>query len=77
MKLKTANYIMVSTCVLMVLLIAAGSYTKNRGLLLSGIVVAFLGMAFWIIFGRCPSCGKYLGRTNGKHCPHCGEKIDW
>ena len=77
MKLRTVKYILASICILMIILICGGSSTQNRFIALCGIVVAFLGAIFWIVFGRCPHCGKYLGRGNEKYCPSCGGKIDW
>ena len=77
MNLKTAKYILALSGVLMILLVLVGSSTKNRFILLGGLAVAFLGTIFWAVFGRCPGCGKYLGRANEKYCPHCGEKIEW
>lgn len=45
--------------------------------------VAFIGMAmmvaamiFWIVFYRCPHCGRFLDRSTGEFCPHCGEKVN-
>ncbi len=77
MHLKTAKYILASICILMIILICVGSSTQNRFIALCGIIVAFLGDIFWIIFGRCPNCGKYFGRGNEKYCPSCGGKIEW
>ena len=77
MKLKTAKYILLSACALMAVLLLAGSAVQSPLLILLGSVIAFAGAVFWIVFGRCPNCGKFLGRTDGKHCPHCGAEIKW
>jgi hypothetical protein len=77
MKLKTAKYILFSACVLMAILFLIGSAAKIHWFIFLGVALAWVGIAFWIVFGRCPNCGKFLGRTYGKHCPHCGEKIEW
>jgi len=76
MKLKTAEHILLSACALMLVFFFIGSKTQNHILILAGITVAFASAAFWIIFGRCPNCGKHLGREPGKYCPHCGEKLE-
>lgn len=73
--MKTARYILFSACAVMVLFFLVAACTKNVLFIFLGGAVAFIGVAFWIVFGRCPSCGEFLGRTYDKHCPHCGEKI--
>jgi len=77
MKLKTAKYILLSACALMVILFIVASVAKNGLFIILGGAAAFVGAMFWIIFGKCPSCGKFLGRIDDKHCPHCGKKIEW
>lgn len=76
MKLKTAKIILYICCALIAISLFACSATRNTTFGYLGIVLAFVGVAFWFLFGRCPSCGKFLGRTYDKHCPHCGEKIE-
>ncbi len=45
----------------------------------SALVVTILigaAVTIWLLFWRCPDCGKNLGRIdNKKHCPHCGAKL--
>lgn len=38
-----------------------------------GIALVFLNLKWW----HCPNCGKWLGRTYGEYCQHCGGKIDY
>ena len=76
MKLKTAKYVLAAICVLAVLLILLCSFTKQALWGYFGIALAFIGVIFWMIFGRCPYCGRYLGRALGHYCPRCGEKLD-
>lgn len=76
MPLKTANRIMAFTCILSLGLIFIGSGISKRPLILLGLGGACVGQIFWLIFGRCPGCGSFLGPSHGKHCPHCGEQID-
>ena len=51
MKLRTAKDILASICILMIILIFIGSSTQNRFIALCGIIVAFSGAIFWIVFG--------------------------
>ena len=69
MKLRMAKYILASFCILAVMLIFLGSSMQSRTFCLGGIIVAFIGTVFWILFGRCPHCGKYLGKGNENYCP--------
>ena len=74
MKLKTAERLLVLCCGLMILCFLFCGNDKRAALL--GLVFALLGLGIWILFGRCPSCGRYLGRiSSGQHCPRCGEKL--
>ena len=41
---------------------------------LSSAVFGFLLYLLWI---RCPHCGRHLDRNNGDYCQYCGEEIDW
>lgn len=77
MKLKTAKYMLFVFCLLMVVSLVVCSVTKIKLIGYLGIAFALLGVIFWVIFGRCPRCGGFLGRSSGKYCPHCGEKVDW
>ena len=41
-----------------------------------GVLLILGGVAFRLIFFRCPSCGAYLDRGMPEYCHHCGERID-
>ena len=75
MKLKTAKIIFCIGGILMFLLFVLYFLTQSRAFLIAAIVMAFADLIFWIRFGRCPTCGKYLGKNSGEYCSHCGEKI--
>lgn len=75
--LKTARRILVVFCVLMVGAFVLCSVTGIRWLGYLGIGFAFAGAGSWILLGRCPECGKPLGRVEGRCCPHCGAKLEW
>nr|MBQ6242992.1 hypothetical protein [Lachnospiraceae bacterium] len=42
-----------------------------------GIGLAVVTLIFWVIFGRCPACGKFLRRSSSKICRFCGQQISW
>ena len=69
--------IMMAASVLTILFVFLGTATVNKVFTYLGIATAVIGMAVYLIFGRCPHCGKYLGwNSSSKCCPHCGEKIE-
>ena len=75
MKLKTAERLLALCCGLMILCFLFCG--KDRRAALLGIVFAFAGLILWLLFGRCPACGRYLGRiSSGQYCPHCGQKLN-
>lgn len=74
--LKTARRILAAFCVLMVGAFVLCGATGIRWLGYLGIGFAFAGAVSWILLGRCPTCGKFLGRSDGKYCPHCGAKLE-
>lgn len=43
----------------------------SAGCILAILAVVLVNLRFW----RCPACGKNLGRTIGKYCPHCGAAL--
>ena len=77
MKLKIAKYLVYGTssfllvCMILCIITKLGFF----GYLGLGLFVAAL--VLWFIFGKCPACGKFLGRTQGKNCPCCGKEINW
>ena len=43
-----------------------------------GLLIIVAGAAVQLIFWRCPSCGRYLGRSTFgdiEYCPHCGAPL--
>ena len=77
MKLKTAKIGFFIGCGLMILFLILFSALHEKVYAYIAAVFAFASYIFWLIFGRCPSCGRYLGRVEtGQYCPHCGKKIE-
>ena len=45
-------------------------------LLLLGMIMIIVGILWWILFLKCPHCGKHLRLwVMHNHCPGCGEKL--
>ena len=42
----------------------------------AGAVMLLTALALYIIWWRCPYCGKFLGRKHELHCRYCGRAID-
>lgn len=46
------------------------------GLMIACMVLMIAGVIQYMIFYRCPSCGRHLGRGfPPNYCSHCGEKL--
>lgn len=41
-----------------------------------GLLTMFSSIIHYVIFYRCPHCGKFLDRSTGEFCPNCGKKVD-
>ena len=43
------------------------------------MILIYLLVAAWLVltalFWKCPHCGKFLGRSRGVYCHHCGKKL--
>ena len=45
-------------------------------LILLGMIMIFFGILWWILFLKCPCCGRHLRLwTMPNYCPRCGEKL--
>ena len=75
MKLKTCRIIGLSVAGLVLLLAAMAASLDSMVLAGIGFALAILDAAFFILFHRCPHCGRSL-RADGDYCPYCGEKLD-
>ena len=77
MKLKTAKIVYFIGFGLTLLFFILCSVLHKKVYIYIAVAFAFASVASWMVFGRCPACGRHLGRVGkGQHCPHCGEKIE-
>ena len=46
-------------------------------LVILGIAIMLFAIVIWVLYYRCPHCGRPLGRIGegGAYCPHCGKEI--
>ena len=62
---------------LMGMAISVSIYAFTRSTLC--MMVFYLLVAVWLVltalFWKCPHCGKFLGRSRGVYCHHCGKKL--
>ena len=40
-----------------------------------GLIIVVADCIVILIFNRCPHCKRYLGKSYGGYCPHCGKKL--
>lgn len=43
---------------------------------LIAIVAIIADVGFRILFYRCPHCNRFLDRSTGSFCPHCGRNVN-
>ena len=44
-------------------------------LLYIGYFVIIAALIFYLLFYRCHTCGRFLGRDKSEYCPHCGSEV--
>ena len=76
MTYKKARTVLLIGCALMGVLFFVGAALRSGAVILLGGALALAGAVVWILFGTCPECGKFIGRTGARFCPHCGEKLE-
>jgi len=52
-----------------------GAFSESSPLTVGGTVILLCAIVVHFSFYRCPYCGKFLDRSAGDFCPHCGKKI--
>ena len=77
MKLKTAKTVVLIGFTLVCICIVISAATKQDLFAYIGMGLGGALLIFWIIFGRCPECHKFIRRSSSKICPNCGKKIEW
>ena len=75
MTLKQKELVSAAVLIAGLLLMLIGG--ESIWVLLLGLAVALGAVVLWKRWWRCPSCGRFLGRTKGPYCPHCGKEIDY
>ena len=73
MTLKQKELVSAAVLIAGLLLMLIGG--ESIWVLLLGLAVALGAVVLWKRWWRCPSCGRFLGRTKGQYCPHCGKEI--
>lgn len=58
------------------LLIVIGGLLRSVAMMLTGTGIVLLAYIFYLIWYRCPHCGRHLGNSWGEFCPYCGKKVD-
>ncbi len=75
MKLKTASYARLILSAISVFLVITAMLTKIYIILIFALITILAASIIWFICGKCPHCGRYLGRFLNEHCPRCGGKL--
>ena len=75
-RLKLGKTLLLGSCGLTLLLLLLVNYTESTVFAVLAILFPFIGAGAWILLGRCPDCGRFLGRADGRYCPRCGAKLE-
>lgn len=59
---------------LFVLLIVAG-FVESEAIIALAALLAAAFIALYLIFWRCPGCGRLLPNGRVDYCPYCGQKF--
>lgn len=76
MKLKTINRLYIIILIIGALIAFAGAFAESTLLSAAGILIICADMVLRFILIRCPYCGRFLDRSSGGYCPHCGQSFD-
>lgn len=76
LKPKDINLIFIVVLIIGAVIGFYGAGAQNDILCFAGLFCMFGDIVFRLMFYRCPYCKRYLDRSEGKFCPHCGERID-
>lgn len=72
--LKTVRSISVAALLVGGFIGLYGSLIDFAEMCIAGCVILILGVLFFLIFFRCPHCGRHLGRDHGPYCQYCGKE---
>lgn len=78
MEPHTSQYVSNALAVAGILVMLLGQGVENIVVAVLGLVLIVAGVVVQLIFWRCPSCGRYLGRPHFgsmNYCPHCGAPL--
>ena len=78
MSAKKKNLLVIAVAVQGCIVVLAGGLLDNDSVRYVGVGLVLVVLVMEIVFFRCPSCRRWLGRNfrPGKHCPRCGEVIE-
>lgn len=73
-----SHYVTIALGIAGILVMLLGQGFENILVAVLGLLIIVAGAAIQLIFWRCPSCGRYLGRSTFgdiEYCPHCGAPL--
>ena len=76
MKLKTVKRLMTGLGIAAVAVVLQGYGAGSLPVALVAAALIVGEVAVSIALWRCPQCGRWLGRSRGRFCPHCGRELE-
>ncbi len=78
MKLTTVRTVYICLLIAGLLLWIPSKLLASPVFSVAALVCLLAAIAILLIFWRCPSCRRYLGRQLwSRYCRHCGEELDF
>lgn len=76
MKLKTVKRLMTGLGIAAVAVVLLGNASESPPAVALGVALVIVEVVVSIALWRCPQCGRWLGRSRGRFCPHCGRELE-
>ncbi len=75
MDFKKASKIRIVLSLIALVLVIIAAIIKNPILAIIGGVLLIVSSIIWMAKGKCPHCGRYIGKYLNECCPRCGGKL--
>lgn len=72
---RKARKITLIVMLLSIIFCFLGYFVKKILFLYIGSFAIIVALIFYLLFYRCHTCGRFIGRDKAEYCPHCGSEV--